>query len=175
MAKFCPNCGSPLVPEHFFCDVCGAQRPYEPQRSVAELVKPRPFSLLLVVLIGIGALVVLGAFDPVDRTPTPARRNPPPSLLQVSARALRGTIGDPAMLQVALAELMPDGSVCYVYRTDSGPDANNQGYAVLTPERKFASAADQGLYPLWATYCADRSGVDWTWQVNYALQHTPPR
>lgn len=175
MARFCPNCGSPLVPDHFFCDVCGTQRPYEPQRSIVQMVRPKPFSLLLVVLIGLGALVVLGALDPVERTPTLPRRNAPPSLLQVSAKALRGAIGDAAMLQVALAELMPDGSVCYVYHTESAAGAGNEGYAVLTPERKFAFAAEQGLYALWAAHCADRSGVDWTWQVNYALQHSPPR
>jgi hypothetical protein len=127
------------------------------------------------VLVGIGALVVLGAFDPMEKTPVSSRRNAPPSLLQVGAKALRSAMGDAAKVSVALAELMPDGSVCYVYRTESTLGTNNEGYAVLTPERKFASAADQGLYPLWATHCADKTGVDWTWQVNYVLQHTPPR
>jgi hypothetical protein len=63
---------------------------------------------------------------------------------------------------------MPNGAVCYDYRSQNGFGGMNAGQAVLSPTGQFKSDKSAGFTALWNKQCGGKTGEDKTWEIGYA-------
>ncbi len=85
------------------------------------------------------------------------------------AKRLMDAMRNPDSFKVSSALFMNDGVVCYEYRAQNGFGGMNVGNAVLTEKGTVKTNEMEGGTKLWNKECANKSGYDKTWEINYAI------
>lgn len=85
------------------------------------------------------------------------------------AKQLMGAMRNPDSFKLSNALLMGNGTVCYEYRAQNGFGGMNVGHAVLTEKGAIKTNEMEGGTKLWNHECANKSGYDKTWEINYAI------
>lgn len=80
----------------------------------------------------------------------------------LGVQSLRAVMRDPESFRLESVLLMDNGAICYEYRARNGFGGYNREHAVLRPK---ASALDTSA-GAWNRNCANKSGTDYTSQVN---------
>jgi hypothetical protein len=86
------------------------------------------------------------------------------------AKQLKSTMRNPDSFKLSNALFMDDGAVCFEYRAQNGFGGMNVGRAVLTAKGMLKTNEMDGGTKLWNHECANKSGYDKTWEVNYAIR-----
>ncbi|MBZ5489744.1 MAG: hypothetical protein LAO76_02290 [Acidobacteriia bacterium] len=86
------------------------------------------------------------------------------------AKQLKNAMRNPDSFKVSNALFMDNGVVCYEYRAQNGFGGINVGRAVLTAKGMLKTNEMDGGTKLWNRECANKSGYDKTWAVNYAIR-----
>jgi hypothetical protein len=127
--------------------------------------------------IGIAFAVIMAAVGPNNST-TPlssteekqkAKEEHQFQLAVTGAKQLMEAMRNPASFKLSNALLMDNGAVCYEYRAQNGFGGTNVGHAVLTAKGTIKTNEMEGGPKLWSRECANKSGYDKTWAVNYAI------
>jgi hypothetical protein len=85
------------------------------------------------------------------------------------AKKLMDAMRNPDSFKLSSALFMDDGAICYEYRAQNGFGGMNVGRAVLTAKGIIKTNEMEGGSKLWNRECANKSGYDNTWKVNYAI------
>ncbi len=85
------------------------------------------------------------------------------------AKQLMGAMRNTDSFKLSNALLMGNGTVCYEYRAQNGFGGMHLGHAVLTEKGTIRTNEMEGGTKLWNRECANKSGYDKTWEVNYAI------
>ena len=86
-----------------------------------------------------------------------------------AAKQLMDSMRNPSSFKLSNVLFMEDGAVCYEYRAQNGFGGMNVGSAVLSPRGTIKTNEMEGYRTLWNLECANKSGYDKTWEVNYAI------
>jgi hypothetical protein len=152
-AKACPGCGKTFkVTSGFTKFVLG-------------------FILVVVIMGGIGAIVTPTPSSPVVSPAQQVANQKDEAAFQqavAGAKQLKKSMRNPDSFKLGETLIMDDGAVCYDYRAQNGFGGMNVGHAVLAPDGKFKSTDSPGYATLWNKECANKTGVDKTWQIGYA-------
>jgi hypothetical protein len=90
-------------------------------------------------------------------------------LAVAGAKQLMGAMRNPDSFKLSNVLFMDNGAVCYEYRAHNGFGGMNVGHAVLTEKGIIKTNEMEGGIKLWNHDCANKSGYDKTWEVNYAI------
>lgn len=165
--KQCKKCGKMLARNAQMCPGCG-------NRFTSGLTKVAAWSIglsfvLMIVIIGLAA----SSSEPTTQkseaqTQADARDNARYTFAVLGARRLKVAMRNPDSFRLTSALIMTNGAVCYEYRAQNGFGGMNKGQAVLAPHGTFKTDEMDGFAHLWNGECANRTGEDKTWEVNYA-------
>jgi hypothetical protein len=152
-AKVCPGCGKTF-------------------RVTSGLTKFVGGLILVIFVIG----VIAAMLSPTPSTPvvSPAQQvknDKDEATFQravAGAKQLKNSMRNPDSFKLGETLIMDDGAVCYDYRSQNGFGGMTVGQAVLSPTGKFKSNESDGFHTLWKKECANKTGIDKTWQIGYA-------
>jgi hypothetical protein len=160
------TCGNQVASNSRFCPRCG-------KRFTRKSVK----LLAWFFAIAIGFGIVIAAVNPSNPT-TPASAAEQQKKAQdeaqfqagvEAAKRLMNAMRNPDSFKLSSALFMPDGAVCYEYRAQNGFGGMNVGNAVLSVRGAIKTNEMEGYRKLWNLECANKSGYNKTWEVNYAI------
>jgi hypothetical protein len=87
-----------------------------------------------------------------------------------AAKQLKDAMRNPDSFKLSNVLFMDDGAVCFEYRAQNGFGGTNLGRAVLSSKGIIKTNEMGGGTQLWNRECANKSGYDNTWEVNYAIK-----
>jgi hypothetical protein len=161
------TCGNQVASNARFCPRCG-------KRFTHKFVKL--LSWFFGIIIGFGILMAVISQNSPTSPVSPAEqekkaRDERQFQLAVSgAKQLKNAMRNPDSFKVSNALFMDNGVVCYEYRAQNGFGGMNVGRAVLTAKGMLKTNEIDGGTKLWNRECANKSGYDKTWEVNYAIR-----
>ena len=152
-AKVCPGCGKTFKVTSGFTKFVGV------------------CFLVVVIAGGIGAIISPTPSTPVASPAQQVANQKDEAAFQravAGAKQLKSSMRNPDSFKLGETLIMHDGAVCYDYRAQNGFGGMNVGHAVLAPNGQFKSSDSPGYATLWNKECANKTGVDKTWEVGYA-------
>lgn len=162
------KCGNQCADNARSCPKCGYRFTHPLTKAIAG------FFALIIILMIIGAAI--GNNPSTTSTPsTPANSAQKEKdeanwrRAVLGAKTLESAMRNPDTFKLSQVLIMDNGSVCYQYRAQNGFGGMNIAHAVLTASGKFKNDNESGFRTLWNRECANKTGSEKTWEVNYAI------
>ena len=161
------TCGNYVASNARFCPRCG-------KRFTHRFVKL--LSWFFGIIIGFGILIAIvsqnSSTNPVSHAEQEKKAKDERQFQFAvgGAKQLKEAMRNPDSFKLSNVLFMDDGAICYEYRSQNGFGGMNVGRAVLTAKGTVKTNEMDGGTKLWNRECANKSGYDKTWEINYAIR-----